>query len=237
MPPFRQPVFLLKQVGPLLLTGQCHNIQVVWRTPLAAQVSFALARKPYRPHQRMTKISFAVGVILISALGMLFLSQHRSRVALREENRAVRQQLDQLTDENDRLSNALSQATNPPVGPDDDQLLELLSLRTEVLMVRSQTNVAASVPNTNPRIGELEILSARFGAGTNLVDVTARVVLLLHRESRGFAARVDWLGVDPAPYKTKSLVIVYYRAGKQNTFRAHEGRKVSYELLLATATR
>ena len=68
-------------------------------------------------------------------------------------------------------------------------------------------------------------------------DVTPRVIELLHREARGFAARVDWLGIDPAPYKNKTLVIVYYRAGKQNTFKASGGRKVSYELLLANATR
>lgn len=182
----------------------------------------------------MSESILAAGGILVGGLIILCLAQRDSAVKSREQNQALQQQLDQLVAENQRLSNSLAQASTPQTPP-EDQMTELLRLRNEVSMLRSLTNGAQLPDYTAPKVGDLEVVSARFAAGTNAADVTARVIELLHRESGGFAARADWLKVDPAPYKSKTLVIIYNYGGRQNLFSVAGGEKVSYDLLVANA--
>ncbi len=182
----------------------------------------------------MSKPIVAAGGILIVGLIIFCFAQRQSATKLREQTHAMQQQLDQLAVENERLSNSLLQASTPQT-IQEDQMTELLRLRNEVSMLRTLTNGAQPPDYAAPRIGDLEIVSARFAAGTNAIDVTARVIELLHREPAGFSARADWLKADPAPYRSKTLVIIYNYGGRQNLFSVVGGEKVSYDVLVANA--
>jgi hypothetical protein len=86
-----------------------------------------------------------VGMAICVAVG------HQARLRLGEENKALRQQLDQmagLVAEHERLSNLLAQANPPQSRPDehvqaqalpDERLKELLRLRGEVGVLRQQS--------------------------------------------------------------------------------------------------
>jgi hypothetical protein len=90
---------------------------------------------------RAAKVRFAViGVLVIAGAITPWLVQRQSEIKLREENRFLRTQLDQLSQqrtEDERPSNLLAQAGGPLP---DDQLRELLKLRSEVGLLRKQTN-------------------------------------------------------------------------------------------------
>jgi hypothetical protein len=88
---------------------------------------------------------------------------------------------------------------------------------------------------TNSRINKITIKSAQWGSGASAVDVTARVIELLHREPRGFNAKGDWLHKDPRPYHAKAIAVVYEYEGTQHVFVAPGGERISYELLVETA--
>jgi hypothetical protein len=81
-----------------------------------------------------------VSVLLIAGAATPWLIQRQSEIKLREENRSLRTQLDQLSQqrtEDERPPNLLAQAGGPLP---DDQLRELLKLRGEVGSLRKQTN-------------------------------------------------------------------------------------------------
>jgi RNA polymerase sigma factor (sigma-70 family) len=70
--------------------------------------------------------------------------QHRDQLRSGEENRALRAQVDQLSADNERLSNQVNQASAKPP-PAVDQERELLRLRAEVGSLRRQVAEAAKV--------------------------------------------------------------------------------------------
>ena len=86
-------------------------------------------------------------------------------------------------------------------------------------------------------VRDVDIRSATFGAGTNVADVTERVIQLLRSDAAGFSARAEILGIDPLPYRTKVLVIDYYYKGKPHRFSVANQQHVSYELLVKNANR
>jgi hypothetical protein len=78
--------------------------------------------------------------------------QHQSLVKQREENRTLRQQVEQMANleaDNDRLSNLVVRAHS---AASDDQLRELLKLRGEVGMLRSQSNQVERLRTENRRL-------------------------------------------------------------------------------------
>jgi len=103
----------------------------------------------------MTNLKTGIsGVLILAGLGGLLMIQHQSIGKAREENEALKQQLDQaalLAAENERLSNQLAQASSPG---NEQQTAELLRLRGEVGMLRRQTNEAARLRMENHRLQE-----------------------------------------------------------------------------------
>ena len=87
----------------------------------------------------------AVGVSIWVVVG------YQARLRLEEENQGLRQQLDQmaeLTAENERLSNLVAQASQSrPLS--EDQLRELLRLRSEVGALRQQGKAPERMPDEN----------------------------------------------------------------------------------------
>jgi RNA polymerase sigma factor (sigma-70 family) len=89
----------------------------------------------------MTKGKLAVfGALLVGAVATPLVVQHQDQVRLRAENGSLRQQVDQLgqlTIENERLSNLVTQASNGQ-SLAEDQVSELLRLRGEVGRLRQE---------------------------------------------------------------------------------------------------
>lgn len=83
-------------------------------------------------------------------------------------------------------------------------------------------------------VAGITVHSARFGTGTNVVDVTDRVVELLRTQPQGFTARADWFGNDPRPYKRKAIVILYDYKGASHIFLATDER-ITADLLIKNA--
>ncbi len=94
---------------------------------------------------------------MISALAVVGVAtplviQRESR--LRQENRSLRQQMEQLAPvqaENEHLSNLLAQANNAQTLP-NDQMSELLRLRGEVGSLRRQTNELGKLQSENQKL-------------------------------------------------------------------------------------
>jgi RNA polymerase sigma factor (sigma-70 family) len=103
----------------------------------------------------MTTLKLGViGAIVIGGVVTPLAIQYQSLVKQREENQALRQQVDQLAGleaENDRLSNLVARAHGAP-SLGDEQLRELLRLRGEVGMLRAQTNQLEALRNENRRL-------------------------------------------------------------------------------------
>jgi hypothetical protein len=96
-----------------------------------------------------------------------------------------------------------------------------------------QTKPAAGIRRAPVPAG-LSVRAARFGSGTNVTDVTDRVVELLRTQPQGFTARADWFGVDPRPYKRKAIVILYEYRGSPQVLLATEER-ITFDLLIENA--
>ena len=77
----------------------------------------------------------AVGIVVIG-VATFSVVQHQGRVKLRDENVSLRQQMEGLRADNDRLSQLLAQPRPSPTDP----TRELLRLRGEVGLLRKQTN-------------------------------------------------------------------------------------------------
>src|SRR5438128_9578846 len=101
----------------------------------------AASNRPSKNWQLMTftkrKFGLISGIALAAAAIFLAL-QYQAGVRLREENQSLRQQLEQLNqvaEENERLSNLVARANSPQTnGP----LSELLRLRAEVSRLRKE---------------------------------------------------------------------------------------------------
>ena len=82
-------------------------------------------------------------------------------------------------------------------------------------------------------VKDIRVELALFGSGTQLADVTDRVAQLLHDEPDGFTARADWLHIDPAPGKNKSLLIRYRYHDQERFFLITGGNRASYGALVS----
>jgi hypothetical protein len=91
----------------------------------------------------------------------------------------------------------------------------------------------ATSPASARAVKGVIVEQALFGSGTSLADVTDRVVQLLLSEPQGFTAQSDWLRVDPAPGKNKSLVIRYVYHDAVRMFVVTGYNRASYAAMTA----
>ena len=135
-------------------------------TSLAASVATgalaataATASTTFTVLKLMTMTKLKVGVIsavAIASVATPLVIQHQAQVKLRDQNQALRQRADQLTElqeENQRLSNLVAQA-NGSLALSKDQLSELMRLRGEAAMFRKQTNEFQKLREENRRLQE-----------------------------------------------------------------------------------
>ena len=130
-----------------------------------------------------TKLTLLLGALLIAG-GITAALKHRATAKLREDNRALRQQAEQLagvSGESQRLSNLLARASSPALP--EAQMRELLRLRGEVGVLRQQTNELAQVHTEN----------SQFRSGTNRParDPSQPAPDYLPKESWAFAGYAD----------------------------------------------
>jgi hypothetical protein len=133
----------------------------------------------------MTKSRLGVIAMLV-VVGMAAFLVIQQQSKLREENRSLRQQIDQLAPlqaENEHLSNLLAQANNTQTLP-SAQIIELLKLRGEVGSLRTQTNELGRLQSENQR---LRSSMPKSNAGT-LTTVTRESLL---KESWAFVGYAD----------------------------------------------
>lgn len=109
----------------------------------------------------MTRLKLGIGGGLVLALAILWAVQHQAGVKLREENNSLQQKIERLAlleTENERLSNLLAHANSSLA---DEQLKDLLRLRSEVGSLRRQTNELQKLREQNQQ------LRAGLKAGNN----------------------------------------------------------------------
>jgi RNA polymerase sigma factor (sigma-70 family) len=100
----------------------------------------------------MTKIKIGlISVVVLAGMAAPILIQHQNQAALSEQNQNLHQELNDLTEENSRLSNLVIGAQSPP-SASQEQLSELLRLRNEVGMLRKQANDFGKVREENRRL-------------------------------------------------------------------------------------
>lgn len=153
-------------------------------TSLAAGVAGANGFTAFKFIQTiiMTKLKTAALVVAIAAGIVTSIVQSKGNQKLRAENHALQEQnqlLDQLRNENERLSNQVAQAG--PSSLAKDQLAELLRLRGEATRLRNQLKnvpviAQAKAPNPSPATTNNDSLkpftanlTARVGDGQTMV--------------------------------------------------------------------
>lgn len=95
-----------------------------------------------------------------------------------------------------------------------------------------------TAPANTAQVSDITILSAEFGMGGHVADVTPRVIgLLADQPSQGFKADYKTLGADPLPGKKKVLTIRYNYKGKACLFTVPGAKQVSYQALIVNATK
>jgi len=89
-------------------------------------------------------------------------------------------------------------------------------------------------PSETPeaKISDVTILSAEFGTGKQVVDVTVRVVELLYTKPDGFTVNPKSLGADPLPGKKKRLVVKYDYQGTNHVLVVQAGKYLGKEALV-----
>jgi len=99
----------------------------------------------------MSKLKASIiSAVVAAGVAAPLVMQHHALVKLRTENQSLRQQVEGLTVEKDRLSNLLTQASRPGPLP-KEQLSELMKLRSEIGLLRKQTNELGKVREQNRR--------------------------------------------------------------------------------------
>jgi RNA polymerase sigma factor (sigma-70 family) len=86
-----------------------------------------------------SKAQTAVVGLVVTALAAVSIIQHQSKVHLADEIQSLRQQMETLQGDNDRLTNLLAQTKSARVSQEPPSA-ELLRLRGEVGMLRQQSN-------------------------------------------------------------------------------------------------
>jgi hypothetical protein len=96
------------------------------------------------------KAGIVCGIVLIAA-AVLVWQQHQIQLAAREENRALRQEVEALSAENARLSNQVSVVSAPVAPTANSQEREVLRLRNEVgALKRLLAEAARAQPKIQP---------------------------------------------------------------------------------------
>jgi len=135
----------------------------------------------------MTKLQTAiVSAAVVAGVATPLVIQHESK--LRQENLALRQQVDQLaglTTENERLSNLIAQANNTR-SLSSNEMNDLLRLRGEVGMLRRQTNELGKLREENRRLQVAPANAGQKSASPNPAEDRAGQVDF-PRESWAFA--------------------------------------------------
>lgn len=95
---------------------------------------------------------------------------------------------------------------------------------------------APKIPTT-PWIADVTVVSATFGKGARVADVTARVIELLRTQPDGFGADNKTLGADPLPRRKKQeqLTIQYRYQGADYISINAFGSSVSHQTLVDNA--
>jgi hypothetical protein len=116
--------------------------------------------------------------------------------------------------------------------PDAAAELAKISTKPKLKPAPSETSAAKTLDLTN-----LTILSAEFGMGKQVTNVTARVIELLHTQPDGFTADAKSLGADPLPGKKKRLVVNYDYKGDAFTLTIPAAKQMSYQSLVKNASK
>jgi hypothetical protein len=111
----------------------------------------------------MTRLKVAIPAVALAAAVVFLLVQNSKVVTLREDNQTLRQRLDQLTADSERLSNSLTQAASPS---SKDRSGELLKLRGEVTALRKQTSELGKLQEENTRLRSA-LSSAKKASNSN----------------------------------------------------------------------
>jgi hypothetical protein len=144
----RGAAFSAAALGAALAAGAVTAAPVVFAatvagTALAATACGGVIATVFK-FMTMTKVKIAVvSALAIAALAVPVVIQQQSLAKLREENRGLQQQADQLAAlqaEDQRLSNFVVEANSRPAVA-ETQVRELARLRNEVGRLRDQTNV------------------------------------------------------------------------------------------------
>src|SRR5437899_1927926 len=92
-----------------------------------------------------------LAMLLIAATVVAFLTERQSRLQLAGQNQALRQQIEQLTAQSETLSNASAAAATAKT-VSDEQLKELLRLRSEVGRLREQVKSVDALRQENQQL-------------------------------------------------------------------------------------
>ncbi|HAO79908.1 MAG TPA: hypothetical protein DCQ92_13235 [Verrucomicrobia subdivision 3 bacterium] len=101
----------------------------------------------------MTKLKLGVSALVVAGAATAFVIQNQAQEKLRVQNESLTQQLAQLQTENESFSNRLA-ATGDSKKLPDDQFNELLKLRGEVGVLRSQVDEAGKLREENRQISK-----------------------------------------------------------------------------------
>jgi hypothetical protein len=107
-----------------------------------------------KPMKANSVILSVICAAAAAGVAIWLVAEHQARFRLGEENKARRQQLDQmvrLVAEHERLSNLVAQANHSQSQP-DDRLKELLRLRGEVGVLRQQGKELETLRNENRQV-------------------------------------------------------------------------------------
>jgi len=113
---------------------------------------------------------------------------------------------------------------------------EIRSMEKRMYDVYKHYGIPASVPFAqvaSPRLGQpgpgwggwndLRIISARYGSGGRVADVTARLQGAVNNGAIRVKVNNDSMGGDPAPSQRKQLHVQYFYQGRQRNVTVHEG--------------
>jgi hypothetical protein len=116
----------------------------------------------------------------------------------------------------------------------DEQDFQDNILREEFIRIRQ---VEPALPPQNEGLDNtgITVQSAEFGTQRKIVEVTARVIGLLHTNSDGFTVNAKTLGCDPFPGRKKHLTIKYEFKDFNFTSTVSSGDDVSYKTLTNNA--
>ena len=94
------------------------------------------------------------------------------------------------------------------------------------LLIRA-SRLQAEVAALHPQAAEFRVISAIYGSGGRVAEVTGQVGQLLQATNAEFWAHPNSLGADPTPGWNKQLIIIYEIQGHRHLFTTGEGGRVS----------